>query len=114
MVRTDIAETAPFLKPFPNVSDVFDEPVALHGRHLHPLVSVDLSVINSSWSGWIHLVSPIEPYSGCVGEYTTPFHNEYLQENWIAFRLKNNRYSLLGDFRYFLLENPHNEEIEKY
>jgi hypothetical protein len=113
-MRTDIFEVTPFLRPFPDASEVFNEPIAQYAKHLHPLISIDLSVIDSSWSGWIHVVSPIEPYNGCVGEYTTSFHNDYLRENWIAFCLENGRYSLLGDIRYFLLENPFDDHIEKY
>jgi hypothetical protein len=52
------------------------------------------------------LVAPNEPYEGFMGEYTPDFHNDFLKPNWIAFKLNaDNKYELLGDFRYFFLEN---------
>ena len=97
----------PYLKIYPNPEDVFAEPVERYAKHLFPLLSIDLSVINSDWEGWVHLVDTVEPEDEVVGKSTQPFHNYYLRENWVGFRLNDaGRYELLGDFRYFLLENP--------
>jgi hypothetical protein len=59
----------PFLKPFPDPRTVFADPVARYERRLNALVSIDLSTLSQDLSGWIHLVSPIEPYDGLVGQY---------------------------------------------
>jgi len=69
-------------------------------------VSIDLSAVNADWRGWVHLVSPIEPFDDTLGAGGSQYFNYYLRENWLAFRCIDNRYSLLGDFRYFQLENP--------
>lgn len=96
----------PFLKPFPAPETVFVEPVARYARHLHPLVSIDLAAVDPALSGWVHLVSPVEPIDGCLGDNSKEAWGPYLQPNWIGFRLTPDcRYELLGDFRFFLLEN---------
>lgn len=101
----DIVTPQPGLKVYPPDTDVFAEPDAALARHLHPLVSIDLATVDPSWQGWIHLLSPVEPYDGLVGQDTAAYHNDYLRANWIGFRLDdNNRYTLLGDPRYFYLE----------
>lgn len=97
----------PFLRPFPEPETVFADPVEKYAKHILPLISIDLSAVDKSLSGWIHLVSPIEPYDGCLGDLTEPYWGPYLQSNWISFRLTTeNRYELLGDFLFFALENP--------
>lgn len=101
-----ITTLQPYLKVYPSDEQVFDEPVARYARHILPLVSIDLSAVNPSWQGWIHLVNTLEPYDGMVGQNTQAFHNYYLRENWIGFHINDQgRYELLGDFRYFYLES---------
>jgi len=96
----------PFLKPFPAAEAVFVDPVARYERHLNPLVSVDLSAVDAGLTGWVHLVSPIEPYDGFLGDNGEEGWGPYLQPNWIGFRLtSDHRYELLGDFRFFAVEN---------
>ena len=47
---------------------VFVDPVARYARHLHPLVSNrSLGAVDLSLSGWIYLLSAIEPYDGMFG-----------------------------------------------
>lgn len=112
-----------YLTVFPNPPAVFADPVEKYARHLLPLLTIDLCSINPSWDGSIHLVCPVEPNSCLVGEFSQAYHNDFLKTNWLAFRLgKDSRYELLGDFRYFLLENPdmvgpspgYRESLEKY
>jgi len=101
----------PFLKPFPAAETVFAEPVERYARHLHPLVSIDMSAVDPALSGWIHLVSPIEPCDGYLGDSGKEGWGPYLQPNWIGFRLTSeHRYELLGDFRFFALENTRGKE----
>jgi hypothetical protein len=124
-MRKYINTLEPFLKVYPSDDQVFAEPVARYARHIFPLVSIDLSAVNPSWDGWVHLVNTVEPEDEIVGKATHPFHNYYLRENWVAFHLnEEGRYELLGDFRYFYLENlpgtlpeaygGHRQELEEH
>jgi hypothetical protein len=103
-ILTQPYEVNQYLRPFPSPMDVFVEPVAIYAEHILPLISVDLSLINPQWSGWIHFVSPIDPYSGVIAKDRKPYRY-YLRQGWIGFRLKDGRYELMGDIRYFFLEN---------
>jgi Leucine-rich repeat (LRR) protein len=105
------AAPQPFVRPFPKPEAVFAAPVERYARHLHPLVSIDLAVVDPALSGWIHLVSPIEPCDGYLGDSGREHWGPYLQPNWIGFRLTSeHRYELLGDFRFFGVENTGGEE----
>jgi hypothetical protein len=102
----NITTAQPYLTVFPDANDVFAEPVAQYAKHIIPLLSIDLAVVNPTWHGKIHLVNPIEPHDGYMGDYTQKYHNDFLKPNWIGFKLNaENKYELLGDFKYFLLEN---------
>jgi len=94
------------LRAFPDPATVFADPVERYARLLSPLMSVDLSAVNSSWSGWAPLVSPVEPPEGYLGDGTEEFHSYYARHNWVGFRLDDSsRLHLLGDWRYFLAES---------
>jgi hypothetical protein len=104
----------PYLTVFPDATDVFAEPVEKYARLVNPYLSIDLSAVNPAWTGKIHLVSPVEPIDGMLGELTTSTHNDYLKTNWIAFKLNaENRYELLGDFSYFAHENSSVKQSSK-
>jgi hypothetical protein len=95
-----------FLTLFPDAKDVFAAPVEKYAQHIQPLLSIDLKAVNQHWHGKIHLVLPMEPHDGMMGEYTPEFHNDYLKPNWIAFKLNLDfKYEILGDLHYFALEN---------
>lgn len=101
----DIRNPDPRLRPFPDAGEVFADDQAWLARHLHPLVSIDLAAIEPSWQGWLHLLSPLEPHEGYVGDHSTAFHDRYARENWLAFRRDGDgRYRFLGRRDYFLLE----------
>lgn len=101
----DLRLPQPFLKVFPRPETVFADPIAKYERLINPLVSIDLSAVDPGLSGWIHLVSPIEPYDECIGVTTEEHWGPFLQKNWIAFRVTpESRYELLGDFRFFEIE----------
>ena len=111
----DIDTPQPFLKVYPPDHEVFAEPVARHARHLRALLSIDLAVVDPAWRGWIHVVNPYEPDDGYVGQNTQPFHNSHLRGNWVAFQMDaQDRYTLMGDFRYFHLENTEAELPDLY
>ena len=101
----DLFLPQPFLKAFPRPETVFADPVTRYERLLNPFVSIELSAIDPGLSGWIHLVGPIEPYDGCLGGTEKKYWGPFLQQNWIAFRVTaEDRYQLLGDFRFFEIE----------
>ncbi|MEM7428057.1 MAG: hypothetical protein AAF441_18340, partial [Pseudomonadota bacterium] len=101
----------PFLKPYPDPATVFADPVDRHVQHMHPLISVDLSAAHSDLSGWAHIVSPLEPCDGVVGDSGREHWSPYLQPNWIGFKVTDDgRYQLLGDFRFFGTENVEGTE----
>lgn len=102
----NIVTPQPFLRVYPDAAAVFADPPERYARHLLPLVSIDLQAVNPDWHGWIHLLNPCEPAEGCVGDSTGAHHSYYCRSNWVGFRLNaENRYELLGDWRYFALEN---------
>ncbi|AXE28498.1 hypothetical protein DK842_00260 [Chromobacterium phragmitis] len=110
-MQENIKTARPYLRVFPEPEQVFADPVERHAKHLLPCVSVALSAVNPAWEGWIHMVLPVEPLDGYVGECSPDYHNEYLAPNWLAFRLtESGHYQLLGDFRFFMLENMADEE----
>ncbi|AKK07146.1 hypothetical protein CMUST_14265 [Corynebacterium mustelae] len=107
----EISSLEPFFTPFPEPSDVFagnDADIARAAEHLLPLLTIDLEAYDPEFAGLkVHMLSPIEPYEGLVGENTEDYHNYYLRENWFGFRLtEDNKYEFLGDWRYFEAENP--------
>ena len=69
----------------PDPATVFEEPWL--ARVLHPLVSIKLSALDASWAGRVHLLSPVEPEDGLLGERTTKDHDDFATENWISFHL---------------------------
>jgi hypothetical protein len=102
----DINTPQPYLTVFPDAKDVFAEPVEKYAQLINPYISIDLSAVNPAWSGKIHIVSPVEPVDGLLGELTENAHNDYLKMNWLAFKLNaDNKYELMGDFTFFAREN---------
>lgn len=102
----DLTEDQPFLRPFPQAEEVFAGDVGRAARLIDPLVSIDLSAVDPDWTGWIHLVSPIEPADGGLGEGTESFHTRHCGPDWIGFRLTDDsRYEFLADWRYFRAES---------
>ena len=98
-------EIPPHLHPFPDAEDVFSRDVDLHRKHLIPLISIDASFVDPSWSGRLHMVAPKEAYDGMVGEYCREFHSETCTDDVLGFRVsKDGKYEFLADFRYFLVE----------
>ncbi|MEW1719538.1 hypothetical protein [Streptomyces sp. NPDC093109] len=90
------------LRVYPEPADVFVADQIGLAEHLHPLVSIDLAEVDPAWHGWIHLVSPLEPTEGYLGDHTEAFHSPLQRTNWLGFALEDDRYRLLGDPRYFV------------
>ncbi|WP_338581287.1 hypothetical protein [Pseudomonas sp. MAG733B] len=101
----DFTKVPTGMLPFPPVEDVFVADQLELANHLHPLFSLDISTVNPLWSGVLHMLSPLEPYEGLVGELTEwdGCHGCLLKTNWIGFKVEQGRYRLCGDPRYFFL-----------
>lgn len=90
----------------PDPAEVFDPDQAWFARVLHPFVSIDLAAVHPHWTGWVHLLSPVEPESGLLGEDTMEHHDDFTGENWVSFRVSaTGRIRPLGDRRYFGVED---------
>ncbi len=106
MFRENVRDVEPWLIPFPEPAVVFAEPADRYARLLSPLVSIDLAAVRPEWHGWAHLVSPIEPTEGCLGDGTEAHHSYYARANWLGLRLDDDdHYHLLADWRYFQAES---------
>ncbi|MGC5703600.1 hypothetical protein J4P02_25730 [Pseudomonas sp. NFXW11] len=90
---------------YPDARELFVADQQELAEHLMPLLSIDACLINPEWTGRLHLLSPIEPDEGLVGELTEgyDFGSELLKTNWIGFKIENGRYRLCGNPRYFFL-----------
>lgn len=111
----DVFLPQPFLRAFPAPETVFADQVERYARLINPLVSIDLAAVDPKLSGWIHLVSPIEPDDSYLGTDTKNHWGPYLQPNWLAFRFTaDDRYKLLGDFGFFLLESKPYDLLEEW
>ena len=111
----DLFLPQPFLKAFPSAETVFADQVERYARLMNPLVSIDLSAVDPTLSGWIHLVSPIEPDDSYLGTDTRDYWGPYLQPNWLAFRITaDHRYQLLGEFGFFLFESNRYDMLDEW
>lgn len=90
----------------PDVADVFVADQDWLGSLLHPLVSIDLSAVDPGWSGRVHVLSPVEPDDGLLGDTTTEHHDDHTGENWLSFRVEDDgRYRFLGSRQFFAVED---------
>jgi hypothetical protein len=105
----------PGIRPFPDAADVFAEPVEKYARHFLPLVTIDLALLDDAGAGRF-IFAPCEPYEGQVGEWGgEEFGNALLKPDWLAFKLNDaGKYELLGDWRYFMLEQDRADWAEKF
>jgi hypothetical protein len=99
--QTSIRELVPGLTPFPH--DIFVSDQAWLADHLLPLISIDLGLLRPDLTGTVvHMLCPIEPFDGYIGNGTEAFHNAYTAPNWFAFQLTDDhRYRFLGHEGYF-------------
>lgn len=99
-MKEDVMTAGTGLRVYPEPAEVFVADQAELAEHLHPLVSIDLAEVDPAWRGWIHLVSPLEPAQGYLGDHTEASHSPLQKPNWLGFSLEDDRYRLLGDLRY--------------
>ena len=97
----NIEELRPGLTPFPQHVFVDDQPWL--SDYLWPLLSIDLGILRSELAGTtIHMLRPVGPIDGYIGDNTVKFHNEFTCPNWFALHLtEDNRYRFLGQPGYF-------------
>lgn len=101
----DVFLPQPYIHPFPAPEDVFEPPVDILARHLHPLMSIDLSALDPTLTGRVHMINPLEPSDGLLAQSADEFWGPWLQPNWIGFRLTDSgKYELLADPKFFEIE----------
>ncbi|MDO5106540.1 hypothetical protein [Capnocytophaga sp.] len=113
--QEEIKELNDNLQAFPKSENIFVENQAWLGEHFLPLISINLAELRPEWQGQtLHLLCPIEPYEGYIGDETKDFHNEFTAPNWLAFRLTDdNRYEFLGKEGYFLRSPLHSKNWDE-
>lgn len=109
-----VSELLTGLTPFPK--DVFVPEQQWLYNDLLPLLSIDLGILQDDLRGTIvHMLNPVEPYDGCMGDETTDYHNQFTGANWLAFELTpDNQYRFLGNQSYFLSAPIHAEYIKDH
>ena len=90
-----------YFQPFPDARSVFGGDYEKHREVILPLATVDLSHLNESWHGPIHIVTPFEPCEGLIGEGFTEYHTYLNRTNWISYELKEGKIEYSGDWRVF-------------
>jgi|GEM_PF-5831952 len=85
---------------FPTPEQVFFDNVEKHSEVLIPLLTIDLKDINAAFNGMAHFILPLEPFD-TLGLETGKYHTYYSRCNWIAYKLKEGKYSLETSFNYF-------------
>lgn len=100
---------------FAEPETVFSEKQSWLKNHFLPMMSIDLGEFKTEWSGTIvHLINPIEPYEYYIGGCTPAYHNEFIGENWLAFRLTDdNKYEFLGEEGYFTRSPQYRENLKQ-
>ncbi|MFT4258621.1 hypothetical protein [Microbacterium sp.] len=95
----------PRVHVLPDAADVYADDQLWLARVADPLLSIELSALDPSWTGRVHLLSPVEPEDGLLGDGTEAHHDDYAGENWISFRLQDDgRYAFLGQRAFFAIE----------
>ena len=101
------------IRAFPEADEVFASEVERHSEFLLPLATIDVDRFIPGESGVIHLLIPIEPLEGALGEETPEeFQTWCCAEDWLGYRMLDNKCELMADFRYFELERLRHEPPE--
>jgi hypothetical protein len=92
---------------FPDPASVFPDDQTWLARVLHPLLTIELSAIESAWAGTAPILSPVEPLEGLLGDRTLSAHDAFAGSNWITFRRgEAGCWRFLGQRQYFEIEQP--------
>ena len=103
---SDLRQLPPWAELYPHADQVLGGKSAVREealRHLFPVLRLDLSAFDPDWSGHLTVMGCYEPYDGTLGAGGDVFFNDWVTENWLAFRLDAEcRMHFLGDdWRYF-------------
>ncbi|PSD28285.1 enolase [Stenotrophomonas maltophilia] len=112
--QTELRDLLPGMVPFP--TDVFPADQTWLGKHLLPLLKIDLGVLRPELAGQVAtMLCPIEPYDGCIGETTEEHHNDFTGTNWIAFELTaGNQMRFLGNEGYFIGDAVQDKDAQEH
>jgi hypothetical protein len=87
---------------FPDPTAVFVEPVSEHAAVLFPIFSIDLSVIEPTWNGQLHmLLFNYDPYN----KATVVTFTEHCKDNSMGFDVVEGRYRFQTSFAFFDLQD---------
>ena len=91
---------------FPEAAAVFSPAQPWLAEHFLPLLSFELADLDPALgTGPLHLLKPLEPEDGCIGEDTPG--NDYCGVNWFTFRRDGaGHYELLTGEDYFVNPDP--------
>jgi hypothetical protein len=113
--HTEVRELKPGLTPFPTAADIFVADQPWLAEHLLPLISIDLGLVRPELAGTVvHMVCPVEPCDGYIGDETEAHHNAFTAPNWFALELTaDNRYRFLGNEGFFQRAPQHGGQFTK-
>ena len=103
-------EVPAWVQLFPEPAEVWGGPPDAQAeavRVLRPLLGLDLAAFDANWSGRLCVVGAVEPDDGTLGWGGEAHFNDWVSENWLAFRLDEaNRMHFLADWRFFATNRP--------
>lgn len=113
--QTEVRELKPGLTPFPDAADIFVADQPWLAEHLLSLISIDLGLVRPELAGTVvHMLCPVEPFEGCIGDETEAHHNAFTAPNWFALELTpDNRYRFLGNEGFFQRAPQHGGQFTK-
>ena len=98
------------IKLFPSIADVFIDDFDGNSKHFLPIASVDLTEIDKTLSGKVHLVYfNNDPY--CKASYES--FNEFCDDSRVSFDIVSDKYKFKTDFGYFSTNADWLEWLEK-
>jgi hypothetical protein len=104
----------PGIRPFPDAADVFAEPVEKYARHFLPLVTIDLACSTMPGAGrfisWPLRALRRASRGWGVRSLATRCSSP---TGWLSSSNDAGKYELLGDWRYFMLEQDRADWAEK-
>jgi hypothetical protein len=97
------------LKLCPTIEEVFYDHHDEYRKHFKPLASIDLSLVNKTWSGQVFVVYfNDDPYCDESRKYL----NEYCDGDKVTFDIVDGKYKFKADFGYFLTNEDWKEWLE--
>ena len=98
------------LKLCPDINEVFVDRVDEYKKHFKPLASIDLSLVNTKWTGKVYVVYfNDDPYC----EESRKFLNSDCDGEKVTFDIIDGKYKFRADFGYFITNDDWKEWLEK-